>query len=57
MAVHPEYLWGWAFVTGYSSATVAESHGIPCADAMLQKELLDIYKFTGASDKLFFWRE
>src|ERR1017187_5040041 len=37
MAVHPEYFRGWAFVASYSSATVAEFHGIPCADVVETK--------------------
>ena len=34
MALHPEYLRGWAFVASYSSATVAEFHGVPCTDVL-----------------------
>jgi len=53
----PEYFRGWAFVTSYSSATVAESHGIPCADAMSQKELAQIYKYVLPDSKHFLMAE
>src|SRR6266404_9241677 len=71
MALHPEYFRGWAFVTSYSSATVAESHGVPCTDVFetktsqrtarsVSRTLRDFKKIrvdgVAALDKLRQWR-
>jgi hypothetical protein len=55
VAVGPELdrFRGWAFVASYSSATVAEFHGVPCADVILQERLKELGRRVGTREKDF----
>jgi hypothetical protein len=49
----PVWVADWEFVSSYSSATVADFHGVPCDDALVPKELGRRLEFAPRQRKPF----